>query len=162
MSGFEDSKNISKQYELKTILYNDIDNNISNVNYQMKTCCTDLKIIERLKKDGKLNPKIVDKEYLIPCDNDDTYIIGDKIASGGFNIVYNLKDDKGNILNDKVMRISKFHQSFTDEYLTEKMENTINGLFLQNYISIKCPYICKVYEFGYLIEDGKKTCICNS
>jgi serine/threonine protein kinase len=162
MSVFTLNKDLNKQEfskhdELKTILYNDPDNYISNVEYKMKTCCTDKIIIERLKKDGKLNPGIDNEKYLIPCDNNEKYIIGDKIASGGFNIVYNLKDNNDKILDDKVMRISQFNPKYRNDQLNLKMENTINGLFLQNYISTLCPYICKVYEFGYLVDRfGKK------
>ena len=120
--------------------YNQI--TIGNKTYKKHIICDNIELIEKFKDDKILNPNLDNNEYIIKCKNENKYIIDPiLIDNGGSNVVYNLIGQ-----DNKVIRISKR----ADE------KNEIQGFFIQYHVSKKCPYICKIYEFGYLIMDDKK------
>ena len=120
--------------------YNQI--TIGNKTYKKHIICDNIELIEKFKDDKILNPNLDNNEYIIKCKNENKYIIDPiLIDNGGNNFIYNLIGQ-----DDKVIRISKR----ADE------KNEIQGFFIQYHVSKKCPYICKIYEFGYLIMDDKK------
>ena len=115
---------------------------IGDKTYKKHIICDNIELIEKFKDDKILNPNLDNNEYIIKCENENKYIIDPIIInSGGNNFIYNLIGQ-----DNKVIRISK-HADEKDE---------IQGFFIQYYISKKCPYIRKIYEFGYLIMDNKK------
>jgi len=121
---------------------------IGNIAYTKQISCNDIELIKRLKEEKRINPEIENKNYVIDCTNKNIYIVDPKpIGSGTYNNVYSLLGEH----DDKIIRVTevittnKYHHTLQDE---------IAGLFLQYYISNNCRYICKVYEFGYLISDG--------
>ena len=117
---------------------------IDNKIYKKEICCDDIELIEKLKDSGKLNPNLENNEYIINCTKENKYVIDPiPIGEGYSSFVYNLIGE-----NNKVIRVSK---TDFDDIIDE-----IQGLFIQYYISKKCPYICKVYEFGYLTINNEK------
>ena len=116
---------------------------LNGTKYNKKIKCDDKKLIKKLQKTGKLNPKLNAEDYMLTCENNN-YIVGEQLDKGGFNTVYELEDN-----NDKVIRIT--NDNVTDDILY----NEISGLFLQYYISNNCNNVCKVHEFGYLRYYGK-------
>jgi tetratricopeptide (TPR) repeat protein len=117
---------------------------IDNKIYKKEICCDDIELIEKLKESGKLNPNLENNEYIINCTKENKYVIDPiHIGKGGSSFVYNLIGQ-----HNKVIRVSK---TDCDDIIDE-----IQGLFIQYYISKKCPYICKVYEFGYLTINNEK------
>jgi tetratricopeptide (TPR) repeat protein len=120
--------------------YNQI--TIGNKTYKKHIICDDIESIKKLKNEKILNPNLDNNEYIIKCENKNKYIIDPiHINNGGSNVLYNLIGQ-----DNKVIRVC----NHADE------KNEIQGFFIQYYISKKCPYICKIYEFGYLIMDNKK------
>ena len=124
-----------------TVTYNKIPMTITRM-------CNDTDYIDTLKKNDILDDSIT---YKLVCENYSNYTIGEYISEGSFNLVYELKD-----MSDKVIRITKLEVTEVDK------EDELTGLFLQSYMSksldhggIDCPYICKVYEFGYLNKGTK-------
>jgi len=112
--------------------------------------CNDNYLINHLKENGSLNPMLKTEDYKLNCEDND-YIVGRKLGSGGFNKVYELKDIYNNVIKDKVIRItSKANDRFNNDHFNDE----INGLFLQCYIAKICNNVCKVHEFGYLEEFG--------
>lgn len=126
---------------------------IDNKTYTKEICCDDIELIEKLKESGKLNPNLDNNEYIINCTNENKYVIDPiPIGEGCSNFVYNLIGQR-----DKVIRISStLKLSNINRYNRNIIVDEIKGLFIQYYISKKCPYICKVYEFGYLTIGNEK------
>lgn len=120
---------------------------IGNIVYTKQICCNDINLIQRLKNEERINPEIENNKYAIDCTNENIYIVDPKpIGNGAHNNIYSLLGKH----DDKIIReTAKITKDFNDHIL----KGEIAGLFLQYYISIDCPYICKVYEFGYLISD---------
>jgi len=124
---------------------------IGTKKYNIIRICTDAALIQILKNEGKLNPKI---QYLVNCGEGSTYetVSNEHLGAGTFNYVYTLK-----VHTDKVLRVLKEkHESF--------MFDEITGLFIQSYMArdvndggLGCKNVCKIYEFGYLYgENGDK------
>jgi serine/threonine protein kinase len=143
--------------------------------YTITKSCTDGNLIDNLKKQGKLNPKT---DYNLRCDAVNEYKIGGSLGKGGYNEVYDISNNP-----DKVLRLTLNTKSIKDklseeyqnlltylndptkmqEFMNNLMQNEITGLFLQSYLSkttkeggIECPFICKVYEFGYVTINEEK------
>jgi hypothetical protein len=130
--------------------YNQI--TIDNKTYTKEICCDDIELIENLKDSGKLNPNLDNNEYIINCTKENKYVIDPiPIGEGCSNFVYNLIGQR-----DKVIRVSKTLKLSDITYYGKSIIYEIQGLFIQYYISKKCPYICKVYEFGYLTICNEK------
>jgi len=150
---------------------------IDGINYTREILCNDIELIQNLQKLGRLDPNKEPKDYSIDCSktiiiNEDIKINTEKnrvgieynenkhedqgIGTGTFNTLY--KIGKYNVINkpdeteekELVIRITNNKKNVTDNI----KNNEINGLFLQHYISKNCPYVCKVYEFGYLKNDN--------
>jgi len=111
---------------------------LNETKYNKKIKCDDKNLIKKLQKNGKLNPTLETKKYMLTCENNN-YIVGKELGKGGFNTVYELENN-----NDKVIRITN------DNITDDSLDDEISGLFLQYYISNNCKNICKVHEFGYL------------
>jgi len=110
---------------------------------QLTQSCKDPDLIDKLKKEGKLDPAT---DYNLQCQSGVNYEVDELLGSGTYNKVWSLKDDK-----DKVLRITNPQ---VEPFI---LEGEITGLFLQSYMAkpkteggIGCPYICRVYEFGYV------------
>jgi serine/threonine protein kinase len=111
--------------------------------------CNDTDLINKLKDERKLNSSV---EYALQCPSGINYTADTLLGTGSFNEVWSLKNN-----TDRVLRITKLGMK------TDDLEDEITGLFLQSYMSkttdkggIGCPYICQVYEFGY-VDKGKKS-----
>jgi tetratricopeptide (TPR) repeat protein len=119
---------------------------IDNKIYKKEICCDDIELIEKLKDSGKLNPNLDNNEYIINCTKENKYVIDPiPIGEGSSSFVYNLIGE-----NNKVLRISKLLKLSDIIHYGKHIIDEIQGFFIQYYISKKCPYICKIYEFGYL------------
>lgn len=138
-----DRQNFIEEFseELRTVFYD-------NTRMMINPLCNDTDYIEMLKTKNILDHNIT---YNLVCENSSNYTIGEYISEGSFNLVYELKD-----MSDKVIRITKLTVTEVDK------KDELIGLFLQSHMSksskhggINCPYICKVYEFGYLNKGTK-------
>ena len=107
-----------------------------------------ISILENLCK----NKEYVDKYGLIDTDTKiktcetipTNYEIGPTpFASGTLNNVFVIKN------NDKYVFRKLTHGNNLD------LNNELNGLFIQKYLSYDCDYICKVNEFGYIKNTDK-------
>jgi serine/threonine protein kinase len=144
--------------------------------YTIEQKCEDQELINLLIEKNKLEKK---GGYKLGCSSEDSYTVGKEIASGAFNTVYKIGNEKVirlselNRLEQHVIQVSepgfletykkKNSSEFTEaerivlqnhvKTTTEKLiDNTFSGLFLQAYLN-SCANICKVYEFGYLSDD---------
>ena len=151
---------------------------IDNIEYTRQILCNNIELIQKLQVLERLDPSKKPEDYSIDCSksieiknqiviNTEENRVGiefneknndEGIGIGGFNTLY--KIGKYNVKNkpdepeekELVIRITNNEINVKDNI----NNNEINGLFLQHYISKKCPYVCKVYEFGYLIKNEKE------
>ena len=121
---------------------------IDNINYVKSQTCKDSYLIDYLIYKKQLKNDINKKNYLINNCDDLSYIAYEKISYGGFNEVYKIKDDKNNLITNKVLRVTKM-EKYSDKD-NKNAEKELRGLFMQCYFSKICNNICKVYEFGKL------------
>jgi len=136
--------------------------------------CKDESLIEKLKDEGKLNP---DVNYNLACDVGIAYTIGRRLGEGSFNDVYEISDAPNKVLRlthdtnsikpkldvQYNMKVDAINPEDMTLHMENIMQTEITGLFLQSYLSkpttqggIECPFICKVYEFGYVTINGEK------
>jgi serine/threonine protein kinase len=106
--------------------------------------CGNMDIIEKLIEEKKLK-RDDPKKYCLECNSEERIELCTFLGQGAFNQVYSIKYQL-----DKVMRITKIELNEIEK------ENEIKGLFMQKYLSDLegegKEYICKVYDFGYLIN----------
>jgi hypothetical protein len=129
---------------------------IDNKTYKKEICCDDIELIEKLKESGKLNPNLDNNEYIINCTKENKYVIDPiPIGEGYSSFVYNLIRENNKVIRvSKILKLSDFNNYNVN--IINDITDEIQGLFIQYYISKKCPYICKVYEFGYLTIGNEK------
>jgi serine/threonine protein kinase len=113
--------------------------------------CENMKLVELLRDKGRLDPD-PDKKYNLKCNNlPPSYKRGTELGVGSFNQVFEITT-QGH--TDKVLRLQKLKKD--PDINKQNADIEIAGLFIQSYLSkpekeggLECPYICKVYEFGY-------------
>jgi len=117
-----------------------------NYYVEKKNLCKNKKFINYIKK---TYPNIKKEEYILNCE-DKNLIVGNKIGTEGLNVVRELKDIKGNVIEDKVIHIN----SIIDEDISI-FDDELTELFIQCCIAKNNP-VSKVHEFGYLIFKEKQ------
>ena len=124
--------------------------------------CNDIYLINHLRGKGSLNPMLKTEDYLLNCEDND-YIVGRKLGSGGFNKVYELKDIYNNVIKDKVIRItSKAYSQFNDDNLNDELidENTLTFVALHEVSHIATKSIGHKTEFWdnfkFILEKAKE------
>ena len=139
-----DDTNVAKKIKTPTVTINGIEYptvTINGIEYAKQQICNEtLDLIKEKITDGITFPPTLknDSSYTVDCRIKDNY---NPREAGASSVICKLP-------REKLLRVTTKEETFDDE---------LNGLIIQYCLSYS-EYVCKVYEFGYLLdtENGKK------